>query len=312
MKKYTRLILGKANVYAAQCFSEGFIGADYGIDEDLQGKLPDDWRAFNKAYIPVFLASHPDKTKIAAGLSCGMLWTVAKGLAVGDIVLCPDGMGSYHVGEILADYYYASGQVLPHRRKVEWRDKVVDKASMSEALQHSVNSIGTVCDISGYAEELGGLIGAQASAAPALRISDENVENPYAFAMEKQLEDFLVQNWAQTELGKNYDIYEEEGEKVGQQYPTDTGPLDILAISKDRKRLLVVELKRGRASDVVAGQILRYMGYVKDQICESGQEVSGVIIALEDDLRLQHALSIVPTVQFYRYEVDFRLVKAGQ
>jgi hypothetical protein len=46
-----------------------------------------------------------------------------------------------------------------------------------------------------------------------------------------------------TELGKEYDIYEEDGEK-GQQYQTDTGPLDILAISKDKKRLLVVELKR--------------------------------------------------------------------
>ena len=44
-------------------------------------------------------------------------------------------------------------------------------------------------------------------------------------------EDFLVQNWSQTELGKMYDIYEEEGELVGQQYPTDTGPLDILAVA---------------------------------------------------------------------------------
>jgi restriction system protein len=75
--------------------------------------------------------------------------------------------------------------------------------------------------------------------------------------MEKHLEDFLVQNWTQTDLGKEYDIYEEDGERVGQQYRTDTGPLDILAISKDKKSLLVVELKKGRASDVVMGQTLR-------------------------------------------------------
>ena len=68
---------------------------------------------------------------------------------------------------------------------------------------------------------------------------DETVEDPAAFAMEKHLEDFLVQNWAQTDLGKEYDIYEEDGERVGQQYATDTGPLDILAISKDKKSLLV-------------------------------------------------------------------------
>ena len=41
--------------------------------------------------------------------------------------------------------------------------------------------------------------------------------------MEQHLEDFLVQNWAQTELGKEYDVYSEEGERVGQQYLTDTG-----------------------------------------------------------------------------------------
>ena len=125
--------------------------------------------------------------------------------------------------------------------------------------------------------------------------------------MEQHLEDFLVQNWAQTELGKEYDVYSEEGERVGQQYLTDTGPLDILAISKDKKRLLVVELKKGRASDVVVGQILRYMGYVQDELADNGQTVQGVIIALEDDQRIRRALSVVPNVTFYRYEIDFKL-----
>ena len=61
---------------------------------------------------------------------------------------------------------------------------------------------------------------------------------------EKHLEAFLALNWEQTELGKSYSIFEEDGERVGQQYETDAGPIDILAISKDRKRLLVVELNR--------------------------------------------------------------------
>ena len=52
--------------------------------------------------------------------------------------------------------------------------------------------------------------------------------------MEKHLEEFLVQNWVQTELGRDFDIYEEDGEQVGQQYPSDTGPMDVLAISKTR------------------------------------------------------------------------------
>jgi restriction system protein len=128
--------------------------------------------------------------------------------------------------------------------------------------------------------------------------------------MEEHLEDFLVKNWAQTDLGREYDIYKEDGEIVGQQYQTDTGPLDILAISKDKKRLLVVELKKGRASDVVVGQALRYMGYVQEELAEEGQTVTGVIIALEDDQRIRRALAVVPNIVFYRYQVSFKLVKA--
>jgi restriction system protein len=144
---------------------------------------------------------------------------------------------------------------------------------------------------------------------PTLVATDATVEDPTAFALEKHLEDFLVENWPQTELGKEYDIYEEDGERVGQQYPTETGPIDILAISKDKKRLLVVELKKGRASDAVVGQALRYMGCVQEELCEEGQTVQGVIIALEDDQRVRRALAMVPNVTFYRYEISFKLVK---
>jgi restriction system protein len=110
-------------------------------------------------------------------------------------------------------------------------------------------------------------------------------------------------------MGRDYEIYQEDAEIVGQQYQTDTGPIDILAIGKDKKSLLVIELKKGRASDVVVGQLLRYMGYVKEELAEEGQAVKGVIIALEDDQRIRRALSIVPNIEFYRYQVSFKLVK---
>ena len=110
-------------------------------------------------------------------------------------------------------------------------------------------------------------------------------------------------------MSNDFIIYEEEGEAVGQQFQTDAGPIDILAISKDKKRLLVVELKRGRASDVVVGQVLRYMGFVKEQIAEDDQSVEGVIIALEDDQKLRWAISSVPAISFYRYQISFKLIK---
>ena len=82
---------------------------------------------------------------------------------------------------------------------------------------------------------------------------------------------------------------------IGQQYRSDTGPIDILAVSKDNKEILVVELKKGRASDAVIGQIQRYMGFVNEELLEDGQSVKGIIIALEDDLKLKRALNGVST-----------------
>jgi restriction system protein len=128
--------------------------------------------------------------------------------------------------------------------------------------------------------------------------------------MEKHLEDFLIANWNQTVLGEDYTVLLEDGSPMGQQYPTDTGPIDILAISKDGKRLLVVELKRGRASDAVVGQVLRYMGFIKKSVATPDQTVEGAIIALEDDRRIRWALEVTPSISFYRYQLSFNLAKS--
>ena len=162
--------------------------------------------------------------------------------------------------------------------------------------------------VSKHHEEIDAFIDGKTS--PTLISTDELVEDPAAFALEKHLEDFLVKNWANTALGVNYNIVEAEGEIVGQQYPSDTGPIDILAISKDKKEYLVVELKKGRASDAVVGQIQRYMGYVYEDLLEEGQSVRGIIIALDDDLRLRRALQVTSNIEFYRYQINFKLIKS--
>jgi len=174
-------------------------------------------------------------------------------------------------------------------------------------LKNSMRAIGTVSQISKYREELDGLIKGEVPP-PILISTDDTVEDPAAFALEKHLEDFLVANWTQTSLGKEYDIYQEE-DNFGQQFPTDTGSIDILAISKDKQVVLVVELKKGRASDSVVGQIQRYMGYIAEEIAEEHQRVKGVIIALENDLRIKRALKVAPNIDFYRYEVRFDLIR---
>ncbi|MEX1027922.1 MAG: hypothetical protein WD049_07940, partial [Candidatus Paceibacterota bacterium] len=44
----------------------------------------------------------------------------------------------------------------------------------------------------------------------------------------------------------------------------------------------------------------------------SGQSVRGVIIALENDQKLRRALSMVPTIDFFRYSISFKLSKADE
>lgn len=308
MRKFVRLMLGAKSIYSNECYEGQFIGASFLPNEDLTKNLFENWREFNSKYRPIWLESHPGKSKVAAGLACGMLWTICKGLKKNDIVLCPDGEGNYLVGEIESGYHYHPNQILPHRRTVKWYPSRIDRNDMSQELKNSTGSIGTTSDITQYKDEILTLIGEKKPSI--INSSDSTIEDPSVFALEKHLEDFLIKNWNSTQLSKEYDIYEEEGEKVGQQYPSDTGPIDILAISKNKKTLLVIELKKGRVSDNVVGQIQRYMGYVKDELCEENQTVKGIIIGLEDDVRIKRALSVTSNIDFFRYKVNFSLFKA--
>lgn len=91
---YNRIMLGKAGCHADKCRAEGFVGVDFLSDVDLTASLCDDWHDFNREFIPVWLRSNPGKSKVAAGLACGNLWTVCRGLQADDVVLAPNGRES--------------------------------------------------------------------------------------------------------------------------------------------------------------------------------------------------------------------------
>jgi restriction system protein len=306
-RRFYKVMLGRGSADADECRANGFIGTDFDVYEDLTNQLPENWRDFSERWIPHFMLTRT--SKISAGLSAGQLWVVSKGISQGDIVLCPTGHpGEIVAGEVISNYEYVPGGRLPHRRRVSWFPGTLKREDMSAALRGGMGFAGTVCTLDPYGTEILGLIGE----APIIVSTDPTIEDPSVFAMEKYLEEFLVTNWSQTELGKEYDIFSENGENVGRQYQTDTGPMDILAISKDKTKLLVVELKRGRASDSVVGQVQRYMGYVVEVLAESNQEVHGVIIALEDDLKIQRALKVTRNIEFYRYIINFKLEKMSK
>lgn len=133
---------------------------------------------------------------------------------------------------------------------------------------------------------------------------DEEME----FALEKYLEDFIVNNWEKVDFGEKLILFTDKDGNIGKRYFTeDVGYIDILA--KDEKgNFVVIELKKGRTNDEVIGQVLRYIGWVRRNIAEREEDVRGLIIVGERDIRLEYALQeISHKVGVKIYKVSFRL-----
>lgn len=130
-----------------------------------------------------------------------------------------------------------------------------------------------------------------------------------SFFLERHLHDFLHDNWESTTLGQDWDILNVDGD-TGYEYVTPVGRIDLLARSKSGSGWLVIELKKGKSSDVVVGQVLRYMGWVKAHLAQDGEPVRGMIISAEHDSKLVYAVSATSDLSYLAYEVEFRL-KAG-
>lgn len=129
------------------------------------------------------------------------------------------------------------------------------------------------------------------------------------FAMEKYLEEFIETNFNKIDFGAKLELYQDE-ESTGRQYPTLIGNIDLLALDKHREEFVVMELKKGRSSDVVVGQILRYMGWVKEHLATNdykNYKVRGIIIVKEKDDKLEYALKFIPNVHLFLYTVSFEL-----
>lgn len=101
---------------------------------------------------------------------------------------------------------------------------------------------------------------------------------------EKILEEFLEKNLTTLEKGLSL---------VGRQYPTATGPIDLLCKDKNND-FVVIELKKGRTSDKVVGQILRYIAFIEEtKLQRDDQKVRGIIVGREIDKSLEMSLKAI-------------------
>jgi hypothetical protein len=139
--------------------------------------------------------------------------------------------------------------------------------------------------------------------------STSDIESQNEFAMEMHLEEFIFQNWAKINWGSKLELFENE-EQNGRQFPAGTWSIDFLAKDKTNNDLVVIELKRGKTSDSTVGQLLRYIGWVKENVANKNQSVRGIIIAHETDEALKYAVKNLNYVEIKKYKVDFHLISA--
>lgn len=128
---------------------------------------------------------------------------------------------------------------------------------------------------------------------------EEAVEEAQSFAAETDLRDFLAKNPDCIERGLR--VYSEGG-RSGIEYAIDGGRIDILAVDKEQ-RLVVIELKVGRGRNKTIGQLLYYMGWV-DQNLAKGAPCRGMIVAKDISEDLITAVRRVPDVSLCRYKLS--------
>lgn len=119
-----------------------------------------------------------------------------------------------------------------------------------------------------------------------------------SLSLEKGLRDYLAQN----------PFVIEKGLKLvdgGKEFDTkEVGKIDLLLTDKNGYNV-IVELKKGRSSDDIVGQLSRYMGWVMKNRSE---KVRGIIIVNEPDERLEY--SILPfkgMIKTKYYQVKFEV-----
>lgn len=135
----------------------------------------------------------------------------------------------------------------------------------------------------------------------AAETEDSTVAGPISLSIERDLEESLVQNLAMLESGLT--LYR-DGDMSGRQLDTGVvGVIDLLAFDKNGN-FVVIELKAGKASDGVCGQILGYMSWVKKELAGS-KLVRGIIVASDFTDRLRYAVDTVGSIVLIKYGVSF-------
>lgn len=249
-------------------------------------------------------SNYPHKPLSTRTLWANMIWAFYQEISPGDFIIARRGLKTIAgAGIVVKPAFYAPGKSPVHEHpnfmEIAWGEQPRNKTFSTLVFQRP-----TLAKLS--EDEFQKLV--EGSVPPAkLPELNEGVEDPNEFVLEKYLEDFIVSNFDAIFKG-HLKVYEETEEGEGQQYDTnEIGRIDILATETATNSFVVIELKKGRPSDKVIGQTLRYMGWVKKNLCKDGQTVRGLVVCRDHDPKLSYALEMTKDIDVRYYSVSFKL-----
>jgi len=200
------------------------------------------------------------------------------------------------VGEVVSEAFYddenevGSNFSYPNQRRVKWwpEPRFFSRRLLPDDIIDWISGRGTIRRMEYDTKKLTKVLqGIATDHYGAFTVPGEDV-----------LEDFIVDNFGTQFPG--WDM-------VGRQYHTDVGHIDVLAFERATKTYIVIELKLGREADPVVGQVLRYVGWVDQNLRKKEERVRGLIICGEQDLRLTYALRTVSNITAKIYRMTFSL-----
>lgn len=257
------------------------------------------------ARIDAEFSASPKSTR---SLFVNMIWSFYHDIDVGDVIIARRGLKTLSAIGVVTErarFLPKSNPYQEHNHfiRVEWRD-----APANITYDDIVFNMPTVMEIDRDRAAFFGAFEDQKSKLDAVDSQQTQFAGHHGNdeIVEKYLEDLIITNFDRVFQGR-YSIYTEEGIE-GQQYITDIGIIDILAVDNQSGDYLVMELKKGKSSDVVVGQILRYMGWVKSNLCKDNQNVAGLIICREPDKKLEYAIQMTTGIAVKYYKTSIQLL----
>ncbi len=128
---------------------------------------------------------------------------------------------------------------------------------------------------------------------------------------EDAFEALEVQHY-QTLIHKNFDrlfpklkYFDPENQTNGHYDTQEIGIMDFLCVDENNN-FVIIELKR-KATDQTLGQILRYMGWVKENLSKKNK-VLGLILADRFDIKMKYAINVVDNITLKQIRLDISII----